>query len=225
MKALSSNPPVTAQTELRKLRLRCAQFEQRLDELRRMVLELGQERDQLRQLYDSIPVACMTLDASGALLEGNARAAALLGLEPAFLSGLKLANAIAVPQHVDRLRGHLAEVMRGGDGHHCELWLRKSGGNVIPVRLESAALRGRTPGSPERCRTVILECGTPNDASWQGRSAQPAPVVRAPDPDPLLGSALPYRGATVLVVEDESLVRKAVEHYRAGGGDRGRTAS
>ena len=154
MKALSSNPPVTAQTELRKLRLRCAQFEQRLDELRRMVLELGQERDQLRQLYDSIPVACMTLDASGALLEGNARAAALLGLEPAFLSGLKLANAIAVPQHVDRLRGHLAEVMRGGDGHHCELWLRKSGGNVIPVRLESAALRGRTQGSPERCRTL-----------------------------------------------------------------------
>ena len=109
----SSNQPATAQMELRKLRLRCAQFEQRMDELRRMLLDLGQERDQLRQLYDSVPVACMTLDASGTLLEGNARAAALLGMEPAFLSGLKLANAIAVPQHVDRLRAHLGDVMRG----------------------------------------------------------------------------------------------------------------
>jgi PAS domain S-box-containing protein len=228
MKALSSNQPVTAQDELRKLRLRCAQFEQRMDELRRMLLELGQERDQLRQLYDSVPVACMTLDASGALLEGNARAAALLGMEPAFLSGLRLANAIAVPQHVERLRAHLAEVMRGGDRHHCELWLRKPGGHVIPVRLESAALRGRTPGGPERCRTVIIECSAPSETPWEARGFQSVPAPRErrdSDLDLLLGPAMPGRGATVLVVEDESLVRKAVQHYLVGAGYHVLTAS
>jgi PAS domain S-box-containing protein len=225
MKASSSNQAVTTQTELRGLQLRCAQFEQRLDELRRMVLDLGQERDQLRQLYDSVPVACMTLDASGALIEGNARAAALLGTDPAFMGGLKLANAVAVPQHVERLRAHIADVMRGGEGHQCELWLRKPGGHVIPVRLESAALRGRSPAGPERCRTVILECGTPNAGSWQARGDHSAPGMRDLDPDPVLQPSCANKGATVLVVEDESLVRKAVQHYLVGAGYHVLTAS
>jgi PAS domain S-box-containing protein len=224
MKASSSNP-VGGQMELRKLRLRCAQFEQRVEEQRRLAAELERERDGLRQLYDSLPVACMTLDANGILLEGNARAAALFGIEPAFLPGLKLASAVAVPQHVERLHGHIAAALGRADHQACELWLRRPGGSVIPVRLQSIALRERG-AEAARCRTVILEVGS-----------QPEPaVVLAPAPalsqselererELPLPAVAPANGSTVLVIEDESLVRKAVQHYLAAAGYHVLTAS
>jgi PAS domain S-box-containing protein len=226
MKA-SSSDPATGQVELRKLRLRCAQFEQRLEEERRLTAELERERDRLRQLYDSLPVACLTLDANGTLIEGNARAATLFGIEPAFLPGLRLASAVAVPQHVERLREHIAEVLGRGDRFACELWLRRPGGSVIPVRLESAAVRERAPGAGPCCRTVIMECGAlPVPAASVTPPAIMAPPLREREVEPVPSTATGAAAtATVLVVEDESLVRKAVQHYLQAAGYRVLTAS
>lgn len=226
MKASSSNP-ATGQVEIRKLRLRCAQFEQRLEEQRRLAAELERERDRLRQLYDSLPVACLTLDANGVLIEGNARAAALFGIEPAFLPGLRLASAVAVPQHVERLREHLADVLGRADRHACELWLRRPGGSVIPVRLESAAIREREPGAGPCCRTVIMECGAlPVPATPPAPTPVVPPPLREREIEPAANAAAaPATAATVLVIEDESLVRKAVQYYLQAAGYRVLTAS
>ena len=216
MKALSSNQPSLAD-ELRSLRLRCAQFEQRMDELRRMLLELGQERDQLRQLYDSVPVACMTLDASGGAARRQ-RARGCAARHGARVPvGLKLANAIAVPQHV----GPPAHSPRRSDARRRQPPLRALAAKArgtCPVRLESAALRARTPGGPERCRTVISSAlPRTRPHGRPGVQSVPGPRERHDsEPEMMLGSPVPSRGATVLVVEDESLVRKAVQHYLVG---------
>ena len=99
---------------------------------------------------------------------------------------------------------------------------------MIPVRLESAVLRARTPGGPERCRTVIIECSATSETPWEARGFQSVPPPRErrdSEPEMMLGQAMPRRGATVLVVEDESLVRKAVQHYLVNAGYRVLTAS
>ena len=110
-----------AQAELLALRRRCAELERENAALRRSGEQAARERDDFRRRYDDLPLSCLTLDASGCVVEGNARFAALLGLAPTPLPGVDLESVIAVPQHVQRLREHLVTVFRSPGLHSCEL--------------------------------------------------------------------------------------------------------
>jgi len=231
--------------ELAALRTRCAELERENEALRRASTQATNERDSIRQRYDTLPVACLTLAPDGSVLEGNATFATLLGLAAAPGAGVNLEAVIAVPQHVERIRDHLASVFATPGMHCCELWLRKPDGAVTRVRLESTATGGIAPAlrggavpmqgmersAARQCRTVIAEITVPAVAGPGVRerfapltsmpprapSMFPAPApgeAAASAPGPTAKAAL----ATVLVVEDESLVRKAVQHYLTGAG-------
>ena len=61
----------------------------------------------------------------------------------------------------------------------------------------------------------------------EGRGFQSVPPPRErrdSEPEMMLGQVMPRHGATVLVVEDEALVRKAVQHYLVNAGYRVVTA-
>jgi CheY-like chemotaxis protein/PAS domain-containing protein len=248
-------------SELAALRTRCAELERENDRLRRASAQAANERDGYRQRYDTLPVACLTLAPDGGVLEGNATFATLLGLAAAPAAGVNFEAVIAVPQHVERFRDHLASVFSAPGLHCCELWLRKPDGAVTRVRLESTAMQaigggsgiaptfrggemsgggispafrgGEMFGSGERsgarqCRSVIAEI-TAAAAAGPGVRERFAPLtsmsgtVQAPSAFPPAAPAEPTASgsvaaareqlATVLVVEDESLVRKAVQHY------------
>jgi len=217
--------------ELAALRTRCAELERQTDLLRRASTQAESERDSLRQRYDSLPVACLTLTPDGSVLEGNATFATLLGLAVAPAAGVNLEAVIAVPQHVERFRDHLASVFTTPGMHCCELWLRKPDGAVTRVRLESIATQSQERSTARQCRSVIAEITVPSVAG-PGVRERFAPLTSMPARAP---SALPPASpgqstgsgpapaahaalATVLVVEDESLVRKAVQHYLTAAG-------
>jgi PAS domain S-box-containing protein len=161
---------------------------------------------------DALPVAAAVLDAQGCVIEHNALVCALLGLDPDQVRGLKLERVVAVPHHVQRLRDHLAAAW-GERGHPvCELWLRKPGGGVINVRVRSTAVVSE---DGPRCHMVLSEV-PPGLESRERPSSRPPPPHEADREG---------RGRTVLVVEDESLVRKAVQHYLSAAGYRVLTAS
>ncbi len=231
--------------ELAMLRTRCAELERQNDLLRRSSTQAESERDSIRQRYDTLPVACLTLTPDGSVFEGNATFATLLGLAAAPSAGVNLEAVIAVPQHVERFRDHLASVFTAPGMHCCELWLRKPDGAVTRVRLESTAVQGLERSTVRQCRSVIAEVTAPSVAG-PGVRERFAPLSSMPPraPSALDGISPALRGgetvgppastdgpsagepakapraalATVLVVEDESLVRKAVQHYLTTAG-------
>jgi CheY-like chemotaxis protein len=251
--------------ELAGLQARCAELELQNARLRRSNAQLERERDGYRQRYDTLPVSCLTLEPDGSVVEGNATFAALLGLDATPAGGVNLVAVIAVPQHVERFRDHLAAVFRAPGLHCCELWLRKPDGAVTRVRLESTAVTGDAPAlrggaihgdapalrggamqgaapalrggasshgteraAARQCRSVIAEVTVAPAATSGGRDRF-TPVTSLDGTAPALrgGPSAPAPSAplaTVLVVEDESLVRKAVQHYLTTAGYRVLTA-
>jgi CheY-like chemotaxis protein len=179
--------------------------------LRQANRQLARERDDYRQRYDELPLACATLDATGTVIEGNRALAALLHLPASALVGANVESAIAVPQHVQRFRDHLVGVFRSETTLGCELWLRRPDGGVTRVRIESSAQRDTLP---PRCRSAIFEVSLPAVQAQAASSRERGTPPSAP----------PAHDATILVVEDEALVRRAVQHYLKGAGYRVLTA-
>lgn len=208
--------------ERSRLEVRCAELERENAELcQRLERAAHSERD-ARDAVSELPVAWATLDESGVVRACNALLPALLGLEPELPVGLKLEDFVAVPQHVERLREHLAVVWGAPGRHACDIWLRKPGGGITQVRVQSAARR-----ASRCCRMALMEveparASMAPDARERAASSQPPPpaalgaqLAGAARTDPPHDRAT---AATILVVEDESLVRKAVQHYLAAAG-------
>ena len=65
------------------------------EELRRVERELEQSKDRYRALYELAPVAYLTLDEAGCIIELNQQASTLLGLERSQLNGSCFADRIA----------------------------------------------------------------------------------------------------------------------------------
>jgi PAS domain S-box-containing protein len=205
-----------------------AELVREIEALQRANEELARERDEYRQRYDQLPLACATLDAAGNVIEGNRALAALLHLPADALVGASLEAAIAAPQHVQRFRDHLVAVFMSEAAHGCELWLRRPDGGVTRVRIESSALREPAPG---RCRSVIFEVSLPGAQARSASSREhpspssvPPPRSAASKDGADADSDASTPRATILVIEDESLVRKAVQHYLSRAGYRVLTA-
>jgi PAS domain S-box-containing protein len=190
---------------------RCAELEQETDRLRHALAERERERAH-QDTCEDLPVACALLDAEGTVLGCNALWSSLLGLDRGRIVGLKLEALVAVPQHVERLRAHLGDVFDKGVVASCEIWLRRTDGAVTPARVQS--VRAGVPPAA-RCRTVLIETALVTSSSRPPASGETASRAE--------GVASPR--ATVLVVEDEALVRKAVQHYLSASGYRVLAAS
>jgi CheY-like chemotaxis protein len=206
--------------EVLELRRRCEELERANDWLRRAAEQLAGERDRYRKQYDGLPVSCVNLDDAGKVLEANASFAAQLGIDSASVSGLSLVALIAEREDVRRFRDHLSAVFRAPGVHTCDLRLRTASGGASHVRLQSTAIAGSAHDRVPRCSTVIakqaVSAGPPRLDSGRSPLAPPAEALET--------SAASTSGATVLVIEDESLVRKAVQHYLAMAGYRVLTA-
>lgn len=212
--------------ERRQLEARCAALERENAELRAQLERLARSERDTRDAAFELPVAWANLDEAGTVLESNAALRTLLGVESELPEGLRLESLVALPQHAERLRDHLAAVFAAPGCRTCELWLRRPNGGITPVRVQSAA--GRTS---RRCRMALIEVDAARSSVVQTEMRQ-VPASRPPASLPsgpgaaadgaATGTTHPPRDraghGTVLVVEDESLVRKAVQHYLTAAG-------
>jgi PAS domain S-box-containing protein len=131
------------------------ELEMQNDELRRAQLELEESRDRYRELYDQAPIAYLTLDAQGTILEANLTATTLLGVARQRLLGRTLSSFMAPPE-AERFHLYRRELFSSGARLGCELRLQSEGGRVFRARLDSVLAPG-PGGERSLCWTVLLD--------------------------------------------------------------------
>ena len=130
------------------------EIEMQNEELRRAQEELEKIRDRYAALYDFAPVAYVTLDSDGTIVEANLTAASLLKVERNSLVGQPLSRFVA-PEDQDTYHLHRRQVL-AGHPQSCELTLVKSDRSRLRALLENAIVE-EDGGGPHRCRTVISD--------------------------------------------------------------------
>jgi PAS domain S-box-containing protein len=117
--------------------------------------DLALARDRYRELYDSMQVGHLVLDALGFVVVANLAVAAQLGRERDAIVGRKLASFMA-PDDAQVFRQHRLYVFRSRAPASCDVAFVLPDGGTLPVRLDSVFASGS--GAPE-CRTTVTEIG------------------------------------------------------------------
>jgi PAS domain S-box-containing protein len=123
------------------------------EELRKAQEELLVSRDRYTDLYQFAPLAYVTLNKEGAILEGNLMAARLFGVER---QGLVRANLtkFVVSESQDDWYLHRRAALLNETKQVCEIRIRRKDGALLSVRAESIGIGH----SKERhCLTALID--------------------------------------------------------------------
>jgi two-component system, LuxR family, sensor kinase FixL len=126
--------------------------------------------DYYADLYASVPVACLALDARGRIEAINLAGAALLGWERSWLLGQPFSRWV-VKDDVDRFAEHLCSARRSQGKVVDDLRIKDRHGRAIDVRLASVA--GGGPPGAAVCQTALI------DITEAGRAARKARLLQA----------------------------------------------
>ncbi|WP_373499852.1 PAS domain S-box protein [Desulfococcus sp.] len=138
---------------LREFMLHQIELELRNDELCDRQSALAQSRDEHRDFFEFAPIALVSMDRAGALIEANRAALDLFRAEKPALCIGRLHRFIR-PGDRNRFNTHLERVFEGGARQICEIEMRKTDGAVCHVQLIS--LRHESGDAP-RCQTAVID--------------------------------------------------------------------
>jgi len=128
--------------------------DRRSAELRRAQQQLQQARDQYFELFELAPVAYVTVNRRGQIVEANQAAMQLVAVDRVSLVHSSLA-AFVVSQDVDLFHLYLSDLFTGGEP--CGLEMRLHVGEVVkPVRFEGTAVPASSAG-PARVRLALID--------------------------------------------------------------------
>jgi two-component system cell cycle sensor histidine kinase/response regulator CckA len=133
------------------LQLHQLELEMQIDELRRTEELLAHAEDR----YDYAPVAYVTTDANGAIVEANLTAADLVGVERQELVGARLSDFVA-PDDQDSFYHHDRAVQGSGYRQSCELTMVRANGHRFAAWLDTTIAPGGDGGF-DHCRSVIVD--------------------------------------------------------------------
>lgn len=128
--------PEEVQTLVHDLQVYQMELEMQNEEIRRTQAELETTLTKYTDLYDFAPVAYLTLDDRGWILEANLNAARLLMMERFRLVQQPFA-AFLLPAERNKFRTYLVEVVKGQPASSLELELPRGGGTKVAVQLNS----------------------------------------------------------------------------------------
>jgi two-component system, cell cycle sensor histidine kinase and response regulator CckA len=120
---------------LHELQVHQIELELQNEELRRSRSELEAAHEGLLELYDLAPVGYATLDRNTVILKANLKAASMLGVERAALTGQNFRRYCAVGAEAASFWRSWNE----GSGQTCELRLRRKDGTEFDALVETAA--------------------------------------------------------------------------------------
>lgn len=159
------------------------ELQAQVEELNRLARALTRERAKYRELFEAAPEAYFVTDARGIVLEANALAAQLVGVEPRFVKRKPLAVMID-PDHVHHLRDALLGVAPGGS-FTIEVPLGRRRGDPITVRLHAYA-----SNDGERIRWLARDVSAERSRSFAGNLPQDELERRVADRTAALTRAL-----------------------------------
>ena len=132
--------PQEAQHLLQELHIHQVELEMQNEQLRQTQAELETTLAKYTDLYDFAPVAYLTLDPKGWVLEANLTAARLLGTERTHLVQQPLVHFIR-PADAKQFWAYLAALVRGEAAPRLELNLHNQGGVEITAQLDSLLVK------------------------------------------------------------------------------------
>jgi PAS domain S-box-containing protein len=137
------------------LRVQQLELERQNEQILNTQRELEAERDRVADLYQLTPVAHLTLDRAGTIVEATVLAVALLGVDRRRLTRRRL-HELVVPADWAALSRHLADVFAGAARRTCDLAILTGRDNVRLVRVSSVAVPD-AEGQSTRCRTALMD--------------------------------------------------------------------
>ncbi len=141
---------------LEQLRIQQIELEMQNEELRRVQAELEASHARFFDLYEMAPVGYVTVDASGAIVQSNLRAAALFGKTKVELQRRRFAEWTAGgDSDVYHLTYNL--LLKTGEPQVCELKFRRAGGTHFWARLEMNLTRNPGAEREHLCLIVIVD--------------------------------------------------------------------
>ena len=146
--------PEEALKLLQELQIHQVELEMQNEQLRQTQAELETALTRYTDLYDFAPVAYLTLDDRGWVLEANLTAARLLGTERGRLVQQPLAPFIR-PEDIKQFWGYLGGVVQGQPAPPLELNLLGNGGAEVAVQLDSLLVPDAA-GHPQ-VRTSLID--------------------------------------------------------------------
>ena len=124
--------PEEARNLLQELQIHQVELEMQNEQLHQTQAELETALTRYTDLYDFAPVAYLTLDDRGCILEANLTAARLLGTERSRLVQQPLAPFIR-PEDIKQFWAYLVAVVQGQAAPPLELHLQGEGGAKVAV--------------------------------------------------------------------------------------------
>jgi PAS domain S-box-containing protein len=140
---------------LHELSVHQVELELQNEELQRASLDADEARQKYYDLYDRAPVAYVTLDREGSLVEMNFTAAQLLGKPRGELLG-QLFVTFLRPNEISAFNDFLEGIFSKEGMSSCEVSLVKKGVAVASARIEGFKADSRQ-GEPPCCRAVLLD--------------------------------------------------------------------
>ena len=131
------------------------ELERQNEEIRNAQHELEAERDRVADLYQLAPVAHLTLDRMGTVVEATVLAVSLLGVDYGRLTRRRLHERV-VPADWVTLSRHLLDVFAGAERRTCDLGILTGRDSARLVRVSSVAVPD-AGGQSTRCRTVLMD--------------------------------------------------------------------
>ena len=154
---LAALSPEDIQRMLHDLLVYQTQLEMQNEELRRTQTELDAAQERYFNLYDLAPVAYVTLNRTGLILQANLAAATLLGMSRNALIRQPLARFI-LQDDLPQFSRHHCQLCAGGIPHVCELRIAKK--NQLPVWILLSATPAQTANENAICRVVMTDITT-----------------------------------------------------------------
>ncbi|MET3109058.1 PAS domain S-box-containing protein [Oxalobacteraceae bacterium GrIS 2.11] len=125
-------------TELsqQELQLYQLELEAQNESLREAKLALAESRDRYADLFEFVPVGCLTLSEQGQITAVNLAGAEVLGGERETLMGKSFAGFLTADS-ADRWHLHLMGVLRQDEKQVCELTLTRRDGSLAAIQVDS----------------------------------------------------------------------------------------
>jgi PAS domain S-box-containing protein len=157
-----------AEALIHELEVHQVELEMQNDELRRAQEIIEESRSRYADLYDFAPVAYLTFDKDGLIVEANFKAAELLGVERKVLIRYPF-NLFLSPLFQDPFREHRRAALLQTGRHASFLQLIRKDGAKLDVRIESQG-GNVNAGRLTQVRSVLWDIG-----EAKGRRARPGP--------------------------------------------------
>jgi PAS domain S-box-containing protein len=138
------------------LRVHQIELQMQNEELRSAQDQLEKARTKYFELYDLAPVAYLTLDGDGVILEANLRAADLVGHAGSGLLRQKLRDFVNFSQ-LDAFAEHLRAVAKTDGRRTCELELVRRDRSTVAVHLETVRISVEGKEGAWELRTSITD--------------------------------------------------------------------